>query len=75
MQQETQETEEEREGSLLYSQNLQIAQRSESSIFNAADVVAVQLPAAHTQTHKREKREIVRSAEALRGGTNCKTAL
>lgn len=32
----------------MYSQNLQIAQRSESSIFDAADVVAVQLPAPQT---------------------------
>lgn len=38
-------------GFFLYLQNLQIAQRSESSIFDAADVVAVQLPAPSTQTH------------------------
>lgn len=44
------EEEEERMRVCLYSQNLQIAQRSESSIFDAADVVAVQLP-AHTHTH------------------------
>lgn len=34
----------------LYLQNLKIAQRSESSIFDAADVVAVQLPAPQTHT-------------------------
>ena len=41
----------ERTGVFLYLQYLQIAQRSESSIFDAADVVAVQLPAPCTQTH------------------------
>ena len=42
----------ERTGVFLYLQNLQIAQRSESSIFDAADVVAVQLPAPRIQTHR-----------------------
>ena len=34
----------------VYSQDLQIAQCPKCSIFNAADVVAVQLPAEHTQS-------------------------
>lgn len=45
----------ERTGVFLYLQNLQIAQRSESSIFDAADVVAVQLPAPCIQTHTRRQ--------------------
>lgn len=65
----------------LYLQNLQIAQRSESSIFDAADVVAVQLPApstqtrtqAHTHAHKRERWESqaqVGKICSAGGGTN-----
>lgn len=39
----------------MYLQNLQIAQRSESSIFDAADVVAVQLPAPQTHASATQK--------------------
>lgn len=39
----------------MYSQNLQIAQCSESSIFDAADVVAVQLPAPQTHISGTQK--------------------
>lgn len=39
----------------VYLQNLQIAQRSESSIFDAADVIAVQLPAPQTHTSDTQK--------------------
>lgn len=45
----------------MYSQNLQIAQRSESSIFDAADVVAVQLPAPQTHTYQAHKKKCKRT--------------
>lgn len=66
---ETDERRRSRVGStdFLYLQNLQIAQCSESSIFNAADVVAVQLSACahtHTQTHTQMGQMWIRNKSA-----------